>query len=73
MKIYTGNPVGPVTVIGKNQIRIAQFALRNQGWHSYGKDTATRRALQGLEALRIVELNRVTRQFRWNDTRGKAE
>lgn len=70
MKLYTGSAAGPLTLRGTHQTRLAQFALRWQGWHSYSpNDRATARALARLEALRVLEVSRDTQQFRWNDTR----
>lgn len=69
MKLFTGSSAGPVTVKGEHQTRMALFALKHQGWHSYAADRTTMRALRGLQAKKIIEVSVHTGQFRWNDQR----
>jgi hypothetical protein len=61
--VYTGRPSGPFVAIGKNQCRLLGFAEKYRGWHTYAKDRATLRAVQGLvkRGSLIVEGN----QFRF--------
>ena len=49
--------------MGKNMIRLLRFALSYPGWHSYGKDRSTTKALSRLCNLDLIEINSF-RQFR---------
>lgn len=63
LTIYYGNEK-PIKAIGKNQVKILDFAYRYRGWHSYSKDRATLRALEGLLAKGYLEVNQFE-QFRF--------
>jgi hypothetical protein len=49
--------------MGRNMLRLLRFALKYEGWHTYGTDQSTVRALESLEALGLIEVNEY-RQFR---------
>lgn len=52
--------------MGKHQLRLLKFAIRfcNSGKpHSYGKDRITVRAINSLEKLGLIDVNREFRQF----------
>lgn len=55
-----------IRVVGKNQCRLAEFAERNRGWHSYHtKCRSTRRAVVALEEKGYLEVDSKTGQFRF--------
>lgn len=52
---------------GKNQCRLLEFAYRNQGWHSFKNDKATKNALKGLEKRGHLEVSWGTKQFQFKE------
>lgn len=58
--------------MGKHQLRLLRFAIRFRGWHNYGYDKPTVRALASLERLGLIEIDRVTRQFILAKQEGKT-
>ncbi len=50
--------------MGKNTLRLLLFAIKYQGWNSYGTDRQTVDALRRLENLGLVERDQKARQFR---------
>jgi hypothetical protein len=40
------------------------FAIRSRGWNTFANDAATRRAIDSLEAKKLVTVSRETNQFR---------
>lgn len=68
LRIYTGR-AEPFTARGANQINMLDFAYKYQSWHTYGRDKATMRALEGLERRGSIIVNRQTQQFRINTDR----
>jgi hypothetical protein len=53
----------PVIVRGKNAARLASFAERNRGWHTFKQDRATRNAIVVCLRAGCIEINED--QFRW--------
>ena len=49
--------------MGKNMKRLLLFAIRFQGWHSWGRDRSTCDAIRRLSKQGFIELNSY-RQFR---------
>ena len=49
--------------MGKHAIRLLKFAIQYDGWHGYGKDDTTVRAIKTLARLDFIEVNEF-RQFR---------
>lgn len=49
--------------MGKHAIRLLKFAIRYDGWNTYGKDSTTVRAIKTLVNLDFIEVNEF-RQFR---------
>lgn len=49
--------------MGRHVTRLARFAIQYPGWHTYGKDPATVRAIRALVRHGILEVN-PHRQFR---------
>lgn len=68
LRIYTGR-AQPYTARGCNQVRLLDFAYRYPFWHTYGTNTATLRAIQGLERRGSIIVNRETQQFKINNGR----
>lgn len=51
--------------MGKHQLRLLQFAIKYPyGWHSYGTDESTVRAVNALCGRGLIEISDNTRQFR---------
>ena len=50
--------------MGRNMLRILKFAIRYQGWQTYGTDRATVCALNALGKQGFIEIDREYRQFR---------
>lgn len=44
-------------VIGKNQCRMLAFAEKYKGWHTIGKDKATKQAAKSLSAKEYIEVS----------------
>ena len=53
--IYHGSPK-PIVAIGKNQVHALMFAEKYRGWHTFAKDSATRRAVLRLAAKGCLEI-----------------
>ena len=49
--------------MGRHQLRLLKFAIRNKGWQSYGTDSTTVNAVRRLVGLGLLEVNDF-RQFR---------
>lgn len=49
--------------MGRNAIRLLRFAITYPGWHRYGTDRSTVRAIKRLRDLNFIEVND-HRQFR---------
>ena len=49
--------------LGRHQLRLLKFAMRYQGWQSYGTDRSTVDAVHALSGMGLVEIND-HRQFR---------
>lgn len=47
LKVYDGS-ARPKTAVGKNQCHLLEFATKYYGWHTFAKDRATLRAVEGL-------------------------
>lgn len=54
--------------MGKHAIRLLKFLLTYDGWHSYGRDATTVRAVKRLLELDLIETNEC-RQMRIKRTR----
>lgn len=54
----------PLTAVGENQTRLLRFAERYPGWHSFSKDRATVRAVQGLEKRGSLRVDWAMGMFR---------
>lgn len=54
--IYYG-AAKPIKAVGKNQCHLLEFAEKYPGWHSYAKDRATLKALEGLKRKKCIETN----------------
>lgn len=65
--IYAGGK--PIKGLGRNMFHTLEFALKYPGWHSVGRDTATRAAVARLTKRKLIEYSRATEQFRFDDTR----
>lgn len=63
MTIYYGSSK-PIKVIGKNKVKMLDFAYKYKGWHSYASDKPTIQALNGLLAKGYIEVNQFN-QFRF--------
>lgn len=50
--------------LGKNEKDALDFITRCAGWHTYGKERATKRVISSLERKGLIEVSRSTRQFR---------
>ncbi len=55
----------PMKAVGKNQVRLLQFAEKYRGWHSYKEDRATLKALMALKEKGYLEVNMDTKQFQF--------
>jgi hypothetical protein len=56
--------------MGRHQLRLLRFAMRYpNGWHSYGTDATTVRAVNALAYLGLLEISSNSRQFRVNISR----
>jgi hypothetical protein len=53
----------PLIVRGANCVRLARFAQKYPGWHSFASDRATRRAVSSLARLGCAEVS--GEQFRF--------
>lgn len=49
--------------MGRHQLRLLKFAIHYDGWHTYGTDETTVRAIKSLVRLGLLETNEF-RQFR---------
>lgn len=47
-----------------DSLKLAHFATKLTGWHSYDKYKQTERAIDRCELLGVIEVSRATRQFR---------
>ena len=63
LTIYHGSSK-PIKVVGKNQVKMLDFAYKYKGWHSYSSDKPTLKALNGLLAKGYIEINQFE-QFRF--------
>ena len=68
LKIYHGAEK-PYVAVGKNQSKTLEFAFKYPAWHSYGKDRATRAAINGLERRGSIVVDRAHGMFKINDGR----
>jgi hypothetical protein len=50
--------------LGIHQKRALAFVKQNPGWHSYAKDFLTNRVVLSLEKRGLVEISKISRQFR---------
>ncbi len=64
LAIYYGGPK-PLVAYGRNQCHLLQFAFNNRGWHTIGRDRATKQAVRGLTARGYLDV--VGDQFRIKD------
>jgi hypothetical protein len=55
----------PIYVRGVHRQRMAAFAEKYRGWHTYAADRATRRAAAGLAKLGVIEIDERLKMFRW--------
>lgn len=62
--IYHGTKT-PFIAIGKNQCNLLDFAFRFQNWHSYAKNAASIRAINGLLKRGAIVINEFN-QFKIN-------
>lgn len=69
LKIYYGGE-NPYVAFGKNQSKALEFAFKFPTWHSYGKDRATKAAINGLERRGSIVVDRENCMFKINDGRG---
>ena len=56
----------PAVAVGRNQCHALAFAEKYRGWHTIGKDKATRRAIEGLRRRGCIVVSPSTNQFRFN-------
>jgi hypothetical protein len=54
----------PIKAVGKHQVKLLDFAYRYKGWHTYGTDSVTMRAIKALHAKGCLDLNEFG-QFRF--------
>ena len=47
----------PLTAVGKNQVKMLQFAFEYPTWHSFRADDATLRAVNGLLKRGSIQVN----------------
>jgi len=62
--IYHG-AAGPIVAVGAHQVRLLEFVEKYRGWHAFGRDRATLRAVAGLERRGCLAVDRDTQQMRF--------
>lgn len=62
LTIYCGLPK-PIKAIGKNQVKLLDFAYKYKCWHTFSSDKATKRAINALYAKGYLEI--IGDQFRF--------
>jgi hypothetical protein len=56
--------------MGRHQLRLLRFAIKySQQWHTYGTDKATVKAINSLERMGLITVDRAMRQFKLNNQR----
>ena len=65
VKFYEGH-AKPISVVGVHCCKLAMFAEKYRGWHSYGHDRATKRAVDSLARRGAIVVDEATQQFKWH-------
>lgn len=68
LTIFCGLPK-PIKAVGKNQVKLLDFAYKYNGWHSYSLDKPTIRAVSALHKKGYLALNEFN-QFKFTYPRG---
>ena len=63
LSIWTGR-VTPYVAVGKNQVKLLEFAYKYPKWHNWARDRATNRAVMGLVRRGALEINEACRMFK---------